>query len=143
MTWRPKRRMLRQGPSSARGGMMAFTREPSWRRASTMGWASSMRRPTWETIFSMMWSRWASSLKRTGVGELVVAFDEHLVVAVNQDIADVGVFEEGFQGAKTEDFVEHFLNDLGLLGGGHGDALFVEQTKIVEEVRVPMTTAEQ
>src|ERR1022692_1983896 len=62
-----------------------------------------------------------------GFGELAVAFDEHLVVAVNQDIADAGLFEEGFQGAETEDFVEHFLDDLGLLGGGHGDALFVEQ----------------
>ncbi len=69
MTWRPKRRMLRQGPSSASGGMMALTREPSCRRASTIGWASSMRRPTWETIFSMMCSRCASSLKRTVVSE--------------------------------------------------------------------------
>ena len=69
ITWRPNRRMLRQGPSSASGGMMALTREPSCRRASTMGCASSMRRPTCETIFSMMCSRCASSLKRTGVSE--------------------------------------------------------------------------
>src|SRR6266404_1961864 len=34
---RPKRRMERQAPSSARGGMMALTREPSCRRASTIG----------------------------------------------------------------------------------------------------------
>ena len=35
----------RRGPCTASGGMMAFTREPSGRRASTIGEASSMRRP--------------------------------------------------------------------------------------------------
>ncbi len=35
------------GPSTASGGMMALTREPSLRRASTMGVDSSTRRPTW------------------------------------------------------------------------------------------------
>ena len=39
----------------------------------------------------------------------------------------LGSLSSGFQGAETEHFVEHFLDDLGLLGGGHGDALFVEQ----------------
>ncbi len=40
---------------------MALTREPSAKRASTMGVDSSMRRPTCETILSMIRSRWASS----------------------------------------------------------------------------------
>ena len=57
----PKRRMESSGPSTASGGMMALTREPSLRRASTMGLDSSTRRPTWETILSMMRSRWPSS----------------------------------------------------------------------------------
>ena len=51
---RPKRRIERQGPSMARGGMMAFTREPSARRASTMGEDSSTRRPMRETMRSMI-----------------------------------------------------------------------------------------
>ena len=34
--------------------MMAFTREPSGRRASTIGLDSSMRRPMGETMRSMM-----------------------------------------------------------------------------------------
>ena len=54
-------RIVSVGPLSASGGMIAFTREPSGRRASTIGEASSMRRPTCDTILSMMRSRWALS----------------------------------------------------------------------------------
>ncbi len=50
-------RIVSVGPLSASGGMIAFTREPSGRRASTIGDASSTRRPTWETILSMIRSR--------------------------------------------------------------------------------------
>ena len=50
----PKRRMDSEGPSSARGGMMALTREPSGRRASTIGEDSSTLRPTRETMRSMI-----------------------------------------------------------------------------------------
>ena len=52
-----KRRIDRMGPSIASGGMMALTREPSGRRASTMGLDSSMRRPIRETILSMIFIR--------------------------------------------------------------------------------------
>ena len=37
-------------PSIAKGGAMTLTREPSARRASQIGLASSTRRPTWLTI---------------------------------------------------------------------------------------------
>ena len=40
------RRIDSTGPSSASGGMIALTREPSASRASTIGLDSSMRRPT-------------------------------------------------------------------------------------------------
>ena len=53
----PNRRMERTGPSMASGGMMAFTREPSGRRASTIGDVSSTRLPTRETMRLMMRSR--------------------------------------------------------------------------------------
>ena len=49
------------GPSSASGGMIALTREPSGRRASTIGEDSSTRRPTRDTMRSMICSRWRSS----------------------------------------------------------------------------------
>ncbi|MDT4864941.1 hypothetical protein FQZ97_997180 [compost metagenome] len=60
-----KRRIDIIGPSSATGAMTALTREPSGSRASTMGLDSSMRRPTSETILSMMRSRCFSSVKLT------------------------------------------------------------------------------
>ena len=52
-----KRLIDRTGPSIANGGMIALTGEPSGRGASTMGVDSSIRRPTIETIRSMMFSR--------------------------------------------------------------------------------------
>ena len=60
-----KRRMDNVGPSMASGGMMALMREPSLSLASTIGQDSSMRRPTRETIRSIMPRTWASSLKWT------------------------------------------------------------------------------
>ena len=55
-------RIVSAGPSIASGGITAFTREPSGRRASTYGEASSTRRPTFPTILSMVrrscWSSW-------------------------------------------------------------------------------------
>ena len=65
---RPKRRMDTMGPSSERGGMITLTREPSCSRASTIGDDSSTRRPTRETIRSMIRIRWPVSLKLTLVG---------------------------------------------------------------------------
>ena len=52
-----------QAPSTASGGMMALTREPSCRRASTIGDDSSTRRPTRETMRSMICIRCWLSLK--------------------------------------------------------------------------------
>ena len=56
-----KRRMDRMGPSTASGGMIALTREPSARRASTIGELSSILRPTPLTMRSMTRSRCLSS----------------------------------------------------------------------------------
>ncbi len=60
-------RIVRSGPESESGGMIALTRLPSGRRASTIGEASSMRRPIWATILLMMRRRCDSSVKRTVV----------------------------------------------------------------------------
>ena len=54
-------RIVSVGPLSASGGMIAFTREPSGRRASTIGDDSSIRRPIVDTILSMMRRRCALS----------------------------------------------------------------------------------
>ncbi len=60
----PKRRIDSTGPSIASGGMIALTREPSGRRASTIGLDSSTRRPTRLTMRSITAMRCASSRKR-------------------------------------------------------------------------------
>ena len=60
-------RIVSSGPESESGGMIALTRLPSGRRASTIGDASSIRRPTCETILLMIRRRWDSSVKRTVV----------------------------------------------------------------------------
>ncbi len=57
--------MDRAAPSSAKGGMMALTRDPSGKRASTMGLDSSTRRPMRDTILSMMRIRCSSSVNLT------------------------------------------------------------------------------
>ena len=54
-------RIVMEGPKRARGGMMAFTRDPSLSLASTRGELSSMRRPRGVTMRSMTAST-ASSL---------------------------------------------------------------------------------
>jgi CheY-like chemotaxis protein len=54
-------------PSMAIGLIAALTRLPSGRRASTIGWLSSIRRPTPATMRLTIRSRWSLSRKRTGV----------------------------------------------------------------------------
>ncbi len=46
-------RIVMLGPLMASGGMIALTRDPSFRRASTMGELSSIRRPSGETMRSI------------------------------------------------------------------------------------------
>ena len=62
-------RIVSSGPDRDSGGMIAFTREPSGRRASTSGDDSSIRRPIWPTIFVMIRRRCDESLKVSVVGE--------------------------------------------------------------------------
>ena len=95
------------GPSSASGGMIALTREPSCSRASTIGLDSSMRRPTELTMRSMICIRWRSSLKViAGFLEQAVPLDVDLVVAVDQDVRDVAVLEQRLERPEAEQLVE-------------------------------------
>ena len=104
-------------PSSASGGTTALTRLPSARRASTIGEDSSIRRPTAETIFWMMRSRCFSSLNRDGARfEHAVALDEHLIVAVDQDVGDRRILEQRLERPEAEQLVEHVADELLALG---------------------------
>ena len=60
-------RMVSVDPLNASGGMIALTREPSARRASTSGEDSSIRRPTRETMRSMTRRRCSSEVNRVVV----------------------------------------------------------------------------
>ena len=69
-------RIVSSGPDSDSGGMIAFTREPSGRRASTSGDDSSIRRPIWPTIFVMIRRRCDESVKvSVGRREQAAALD--------------------------------------------------------------------
>ena len=93
------RRIDSTGPSSASGGMMALTREPSCRRASTIGLDSSMRRPTALTMRSMIWCRCLSSRNTMSVSsQPPFALDVDVVVAIDEDVGDRGVGEQASSG---------------------------------------------
>src|SRR3981081_264252 len=64
------RRIVSTGPSSASGGMITFTLEPSGSRASTSGVASSTRRPSGARIRSIAWRRSASEANDTPAGSI-------------------------------------------------------------------------
>ncbi|GGW36707.1 hypothetical protein GCM10010320_15240 [Streptomyces caelestis] len=63
---RGKRRMVSVAPVRERGGMMTLTRSPEGRRASTIGFDSSTRRLTVETIRSIVCISWSFEAKRIG-----------------------------------------------------------------------------
>ena len=121
LSWRPAGRCRNggwtsEGPSSASGGMMALTREPSGRRASTIGDDSSTRRPTRETMRSMICSRWRSSRNEVfTLCKKAALFNEDVVLVVDQDVGDLGIAQQRLQRAEAEDFVEQIGLNLLLL----------------------------
>ena len=99
------------GPLSDSGGMIAFTRLPSGRRASTIGEDSSMRRPTWATILLMIRRRCDSSLKRDGrLVQPARALDPDVERAVDHDLRDGVVGEQPLERAVAEDVVGDVLD---------------------------------
>ena len=91
--------------------MIALKREPSGRRASTIGQTSSTRRPTLETIRSMICSRWALSRNSTlRLLHLAAPFHVDALRTVDQDVADRVVLEQHFQRSQAERLVEHLLD---------------------------------
>lgn len=93
----PNGRMETQAPSRANGGMIAFTREPSSNRASTMGHVSSTRLPTFDTIRSIILaSSGRCSRNSTAVFyKLPLFFHKDVFGAIDKNIANGGVFQKG------------------------------------------------
>ena len=78
-----------------------------------MGVDSSMRRPTWLTILSMI-RRQVLIVAEGDVGQLeqAPAFDVDLLAAVHQDVGDGRVLQQRLERTQAEHFVQHFVADL-------------------------------
>ncbi len=113
--------MVSVEPLNASGGMIALTREPSARRASTSGEDSSIRRPTRETMRSMTRRRCSSEVKPAPVRcSLPLLLDVDVLRPVDHDLADRRVVEQALQRAEAEHVV-------GQLGGEAGPFLAAER----------------
>ena len=123
-----KRRIDITGPSSASGGMITFTREPSGRRASAIGLDSSTRRPTRETILSMIFIRWLSSTKLTFVVSSRPRRSTYTCcAAVDQDVGDARVGQQRLQGAQAQHLVLDVAHQVAPLGAVDDHVLFGQQ----------------
>ncbi len=111
-------RMVSVEPLKASGGMIALTREPSDRRASTSGEDSSIRRPTLETIRSMTRRRCSSEVNRAALQlEPAVPLDVDPLGAVDHDLGDTVVVEQPLQRPETQHVVGQLRGEpLPLLG---------------------------
>ena len=92
--------------------MMALTREPSGRRASTIGRRfvdapADLRHDAVDDLHQMF----VVAELDVGLFQLAAAFDVDLVRAVDQDIADRRVLEQHFQRAEAEGLVEHLVDE--------------------------------
>ena len=103
------RRIESSGPSTASGGMIALTREPSGRRASTTGGRLRYAPPQSHDDLHDQLSKWAAVLKDAGSQlQVGVAFEVHLVVTVHQDIGDALSFaRKASRGLRPEQLVQH------------------------------------
>ena len=120
-------RIVMTGPTSDSGGMIALTREPSVRRASTIGRDSSTRRPIGAMIRSMIRITWSSFWKTTLVSSsLPRALDVDLARAVDHDFGDGLVAQERLERAEADDLVGDLLEHPDALGAGQGQALLVD-----------------
>jgi hypothetical protein len=97
--------------------MTALTREPSFRRASTSGVLSSMRRPRGVTMRSMHDRTASSSVKRASARtQLALALDEDRLRVDHHDLRDGPLGEEALEGPEPQRLVGHLLHELLLVG---------------------------
>ena len=63
------------------------------------------------------------------IGQLHLAadFDEDATGAIDHDVGDVVAFQKGFERAIAQHIIDDVLNQIVLLGGGHGDVLDRDQ----------------
>ena len=83
-----KRRTVRHGPSTASGGMIALTREPSTSRASTRGDDRSTRRPSGATIRAISASMVGVSKAIDGADQPPGTLDPDVAGSVHHHLGD-------------------------------------------------------
>ena len=133
-------RIVTSGPDSDSGGMIALTRLPSGRRASTIGEDSSMRRPTWATILLMMRRRCDSSVKRAGVWlQPAAALDPDVVRAVDHDLGHGVVGQQPLERPVAEDVVGDLADQPLAVGAGQA-ALELELARMSASTRARSAT---
>ena len=109
-------RIVTVGPRRASGGMIALTRLPSGRRASTIGDDSSTRRPTCETILSMIRITCGSSTKRMSVSSSLPFRSTYtLSGALTMISVTLVVAQQRLDRAVAEDVVRQLTDDLAPL----------------------------
>ena len=120
-------RIVMTGPTSDSGGMIALTREPSVRRASTIGEDSSTRRPIGRDD-PVDDAHDVVVVLEDHVRELELAraLDVDLARAVDHDLRDGVVTEERLQRPEADDLVGDLLEHAHALGAGEGQALLVD-----------------
>ena len=99
---------------------MTLTRDPSARRASTIGDDSSTRRPIvrHDLVDDVHQVRVVLEAD-VGVFQHARALDVNLVVPVDQDVVDGRVLQQGLQRAQPEHFVQHFQRQALPLPAAH------------------------
>ena len=127
--------MVMTGPTRLIGGMIALTREPSTRRASTIGLDSSTRRPSGATMRSMMRITCSSFWNVTLVSSmLAAALDVDLARAVDHDFGDALVAQQRLERTEADDLVGDLLEHARALGAGEGEALLVDRLAEVSSI---------
>ena len=121
-------RMVMTGPTRLSGGMMALTREPSVRRASTIGLDSSMRRPIGRDD-AVDDAHDVVVVLEGEVGQLepAAALDVDLAGPVDHDLGDGLVAQQRLQRAEADDLVGDLLQHAHPLGAGEREALLVDR----------------
>ncbi len=125
---RRKRRIVSTGPSSASGGITTFTREPSGRRASHSGSASSTRRPSGARIRSIASRRSRSLANRTaGALEPAAALDPDRRGAAHHHLLDRRVAQQRLQRPEAERPLGDPARELGPRAGVERGRLAVDE----------------
>ena len=121
--------MVTQGPSTASGGITAWSRDPSGRRASTIGDERSSRRPSGrDDALDEVDDRPRVEAEHDGF-EPPAPLDVGATGTVDHHLGDGRIGEERFERAETGDLVRELLEELVEVRGGEQRLLVAQQLR--------------